>query len=95
MSLLALLLAPGLGSLAVLSAALAARAALARAMNRAAGEGGWALLAWLPIRDLLSFAVWATAVFRGGVVWQGRRLSIGADGTIAAAPVTKNEAASR
>ncbi len=94
-ALLALLLAPGLASLAVLAAALAARAALARATNRAAGEGGWALLAWLPIRDLLSFAVWARALFPGGVVWQGRRLSIGADGTIAATPVTKNEAASR
>jgi ceramide glucosyltransferase len=94
-ALLALAAAPGLATLAVLAAALGARAALARAVNEAAGERDWRLLAWLPIRDLLSFAVWATAVFPGGVVWQGRRLSLGADGTITAAPVTKNEAASR
>lgn len=94
-ALLALLLLPGLVSLAVLAAALAARAALAQAVNRAAGEAGWPLLAWLPIRDLLSFAVWATALFPGGVVWQGRRLSLGADGTITAAPATNHEAASR
>jgi ceramide glucosyltransferase len=94
-ALLTMLLAPGLVSLAVLGAAVAARAALARAVNRAAGEGGWRLLAWLPIRDLLSFAVWATALYPGGVVWQGRRLSLGADGTITAAPATNHEAASR
>jgi ceramide glucosyltransferase len=99
-ALLAFLLAPGLVTLALLALALAGRAVLAQAVNRAAGESGWPLLAWLPIRDLLSFAVWATALFPGGVVWQGRRLTLGADGTITAAPNVSNagttdEAASR
>jgi ceramide glucosyltransferase len=99
-ALLALALAPGLAAVGVLGAAFAARAALARRVNLAAGERGWGFLAWLPIRDLLSFAVWATALYPGGVVWQGRRLLLRAGGRIVAAPApghptTAKEAASR
>jgi hypothetical protein len=43
------------------------------------------LLLWiwaLPLRDLLSFLVWATGAFRQGVYWRGRRLRVEADGLI-------------
>ena len=80
-ALLALLLAPGSWTLVVLAIALAARFALASGVDAALGvAGGWRRWAWLPARDLFSFAIWATALARGGVVWRGRRYRIGAGG---------------
>lgn len=40
---------------------------------------------WLiPIRDLLSFAIWATSVFGSRVVWKGWTMSIGSKGQLTA-----------
>lgn len=78
---LALLLAPGGPALAVLLMALGARLALAAGVDAAlAIPGGWRRRAWLPARDLLSFAVWAAALLRGTVVWGDRRYRLGPDG---------------
>jgi ceramide glucosyltransferase len=44
------------------------------------------LLPWLwalPLRDLLSFVIWAMGAFGQGVYWRGRRLRVEADGLIA------------
>jgi ceramide glucosyltransferase len=82
-ALAALALAPGWPAALLLAAVLGARAALARAVDRAAGEGGLARLLWLPARDLLSFAVWLAAFTRGRVAWRGRRFTLGADGRMA------------
>ncbi|TCH98064.1 glycosyltransferase [Roseococcus sp. SYP-B2431] len=80
-ALLALAVAPGAWTLGVLAIALGARLALASGVDSALGvAGGWRRRAWLPARDLLSFAVWLTALARGGVVWRGRRYRIGRDG---------------
>jgi ceramide glucosyltransferase len=35
---------------------------------------------------LLSFAVWATALHKGRVTWQGRRFTLGAGGRMSEAP---------
>lgn len=80
-ALLALILAPGGWTLGVLALVLAARLALASGVDSALGvAGGWRRWGWLPARDLLSFAVWATALARGQVVWRDRRYRIGAGG---------------
>lgn len=79
-ALAALALAPGGWTLGLLGVVLAARAALARGVDQVTGEGGWARLAWLPLRDLLSFAVWLAAFRRGGVAWRGERFILAADG---------------
>lgn len=80
-ALAALALAPGAWTLGVLAAALAARWALASGVDSALGvAGGWRRWAWLPLRDLLSFAVWVTALARGEVVWRDRRYRIGPNG---------------
>ena len=77
-ALLALMLAPGWTTLAVLGVALGARLALATGVDSALGvDGRWA---WLPARDLLAFAVWVAALLRGTVVWGNRRYRLGADG---------------
>ncbi|MDB5378014.1 MAG: Ceramide glucosyltransferase [Rubritepida sp.] len=80
-ALLALAVAPGGWTLAVLALALAARLALASGVDSALGvAGGWRRRAWLPVRDLLSFAIWLTALARGDVVWRDRRYRIGPNG---------------
>lgn len=79
-ALAALALAPGWPGLLLLGVVLGARAALARAVDRVAGEVGRARLLWLPARDLLSFAVWLAAFPRGRITWRGRRFTLGADG---------------
>ncbi len=43
-------------------------------------------LAWLPLRDVLSFLVWLSANFGSHVTWRGRRFRIGAGGELRAAP---------
>lgn len=85
-ALLALAAAPGGWTLALAAAALAARGALARAADVAGGRPSWRRLLWLPIRDLLSFAVWATALHKGRVTWQGRRFTLRAGGRMAEMP---------
>jgi ceramide glucosyltransferase len=36
----------------------------------------------LPIRDLMSFAIWVAGTFGQSIYWRGRQLSVGADGTL-------------
>lgn len=80
-ALLAVLAAPGLATAAVLALALGARWAATARVDRALGGGGRAgRRALLPIRDLLSFAVWATASLPGGVDWRGRRYALSPTG---------------
>jgi ceramide glucosyltransferase len=79
-ALLALLLHPAGWTLGVAALALAARAGAAARADRALGRNPLPRLPLLPIRDLLSFAVWATAWRRGGVTWQGRRYALAPDG---------------
>ncbi len=80
-ALLALAIAPGWLMLGVLALALAARLALARGVDAAlAVQGGWRRWAWLPVRDLLAAAIWAAALWPGGVVWGAHRYRLGADG---------------
>jgi ceramide glucosyltransferase len=85
-ALLALAVAPAAWALGLLAAVLAARGALARRADVLCGRPRWARLWWLPARDLLSFAVWATALHKGRVTWQGRRFTLGAGGRMSEAP---------
>jgi ceramide glucosyltransferase len=85
-ALLALAAAPGPATLGVLALALGARLWLASGVDAALGvPTGWRRLAWLPIRDLLSAAIWATALRQGGVAWQGRRYALTAEGRMSSA----------
>jgi ceramide glucosyltransferase len=80
-ALLALAIAPGTLTLVGLALVLAARLALARGVDGALGvAGGWRRWAWLPLRDLLSAAVWVAGLRAGGVVWGAQRYRLGADG---------------
>jgi ceramide glucosyltransferase len=90
-ALLALAAAPGLATLGVLALALGARLWLAAGVDAALGVSGWRRLASLPIRDLLSAAIWATALRRGGVAWQGRRYALTAKGRMSEAEPTRFE----
>jgi ceramide glucosyltransferase len=83
--LLAAALVPGWG-LAALGAAAAARLAVAVAADRALLGRRWPApgrLALLPLRDALSFGIWAAGLARGTVVWQGRRYRMDRDGRMA------------
>ncbi|WP_207539087.1 bacteriohopanetetrol glucosamine biosynthesis glycosyltransferase HpnI [Sabulicella rubraurantiaca] len=80
-ALLALALAPGALMAGVLGAALGARLFLATGVDRALGRRLCIRrLTTLPIRDLLSAAIWATAWGTGRVDWQGRRYALSAKG---------------
>ncbi|MBY0337741.1 MAG: bacteriohopanetetrol glucosamine biosynthesis glycosyltransferase HpnI, partial [Acetobacteraceae bacterium] len=81
-ALLALALAPGAWTLALLALVLAARLALAAGVDAALGVARMQRLAWLPIRDLLSWAIWATGALPGGVSWRGERFRLAGDGSI-------------
>ncbi len=84
--LLAALLAPrGLLALAV---ALAARLSLALTVDRVLGRP-WRMgrLALLPLRDLLSFAIWGLGLARGAVTWHGQRYRMDREGRMAEARV--------
>lgn len=72
-------------ALGALLVALAARVALVLAVNRAAGART-APLFWLPLRDLLSFVLFAAAFFVREVDWRGARLNILGGGLIAPIP---------
>ncbi|WP_424813311.1 bacteriohopanetetrol glucosamine biosynthesis glycosyltransferase HpnI [Roseococcus sp. YIM B11640] len=80
-ALAALALAPGWATAGVLALALAARCYLATGVDEALGLGRrWARLAWLPMRDLLSAAVWVAALRPGQVVWGQTRYRVGPGG---------------
>lgn len=79
--LLAAVLLPWPWGVGALVAALAGRLALAVTVDRALGHPvrpGRIVL--LPMRDSLSFAIWAAGLVRGTVVWQGRRYRMDRDG---------------
>lgn len=83
-ALLAVLLHPAEWTLGVAALALAARALAAaradRALGRNPGRAPLARLPLLPLRDLLSCVVWATAWRKAGVTWQGRSYALDRDG---------------
>jgi ceramide glucosyltransferase len=82
--LLAAGLAPAGWGAAALAPALLARFGLAAAVDGATGTagGGFRRLALLPLRDLLSFAIWAAGLARSSVVWGGRRYRLRRDGSM-------------
>ena len=68
-------------SLVVLATVIAARLFLKARIDHIAGIAAGP--AWLlPVRDLLSFAVFAASLFGSSVEWSGERLRIGKGGTI-------------
>jgi ceramide glucosyltransferase len=68
-------------SLACVATVVAARLFLKARMDHIAGSAAGP--AWLlPVRDLLSFAVFVASLFGGTVEWKARRLSIGRRGAI-------------
>jgi ceramide glucosyltransferase len=81
--LLAGALAPAGWGAAALAAALLARSGLAVAVDGATGAaGGLRRVALLPLRDLLSFAIWAAGLARSSVEWGGRRYRLRPDGSM-------------
>jgi ceramide glucosyltransferase len=82
--LLAAALAPAGWGAAALAAALLARLGLAAAVDGPTGTagGGFGRLALLPLRDLLSFAIWAAGLARSSVEWGGRRYRLRRDGSM-------------
>jgi len=81
--LLAAAIAPAPWGAAALAAALAGRIGLAAAVDGAtAATGRPRRLALLPLRDLLSFAIWAAGLARSPVVWGGRRYRLRRDGSM-------------
>jgi ceramide glucosyltransferase len=86
LALLGALMAPAHMTGAVLFlASLAARAVVALAVDRQAGERT-APLRLLPARDCLSLAIFVASFFTRSVDWRGQRLRMGNDGRIAAEP---------
>ena len=84
---LALVLVPLTGSstlsLAVLGISLVLRLAVAwRVTALAGGRDIQRWLAWLPVRDLLSAAVWLVGLVGTRVTWRGRRYRVGVDGRL-------------
>ncbi len=80
-ALMALALAPGAVTLGALALVLAARLWLAVGVDAALGiPGGWRRWVWLPVRDLLSAAIWVAALLPGTVVWGEHRYRVGAGG---------------
>ena len=63
--------------------ALAARLGVALVVDRVLGKP-WrpARILLLPLRDLLSFAIWGAGLARGTVTWQGRRYRMRPDGSM-------------
>lgn len=69
--------------LAVLALAVLARLWLARVVDRSIGiSATLGRFVLLPLRDALSFAIWAAGLARGTVVWQGRRYRMRRDGSM-------------
>lgn len=74
----------GAASLAVLVLSLGLRLLVAGRVTALAGARDllrW--LPWLPVRDLLSAAVWLVGLAGTGVTWRGRGFRVGADGRLA------------
>ncbi len=72
-------------ALAVLVASLALRLVVAwRVTALAGGVETLRWLPWLPVRDLLSTAVWLVGAVGIGVTWRGRRYRVRADGRMSA-----------
>ncbi|HYI82720.1 MAG TPA: hypothetical protein VEX11_05855, partial [Acetobacteraceae bacterium] len=66
-----------------LAVALLARLGLAIVVDRATGAArGLRRVALLPLRDLLSFAIWAAGLARSSVLWGGRRYRLRRDGSM-------------
>ncbi|GAO40257.1 hopanoid biosynthesis associated glucosyltransferase [Sphingomonas changbaiensis NBRC 104936] len=83
LALIGALLSPGIGAAAICAAALAARLILRRAVDEQAGAV--TAPAWLlPVRDLLTFAVFLAGFFVRSVDWRGDRLRMRDRGTIEA-----------
>ncbi len=80
-ALIGLCLDPGPIALAVLAAALGSRLHLVRQLDRVTGMSAGGMLI-LPVRDILSFAVFLNAFLGKTVSWRGRRFSVGADGAL-------------
>jgi len=81
LALIGLALAPGPFTLASLALALAARVALKLRMDAVLGaKAGPAAL--LPLRDLLSFAIFVGSLYGGGVRWRGHRFAVASDGVL-------------
>jgi ceramide glucosyltransferase len=81
--LLAAATAPAGRGAAALAVALLARLGLAIVVDRATGAArGLRRVALLPLRDLLSFAIWAAGLVRSPVVWGGRRYRLRRDGSM-------------
>lgn len=81
--LLAAATAPAGWGAAALALALLGRFGLAAAVDRATrATGRMRRLALLPLRDLLSFAIWAAGLARSSVVWGGRRYRLRRDGSM-------------
>lgn len=70
-------------SLVAIMFALGSRLLLARTIDRVAGART-APLAWLPLRDLLSFAVFVASFFVRSVDWRGERLRMEPSGRVVA-----------
>lgn len=82
-ALLAAVTAPAALGVAAMAAAVLGRFGLALAVDRATGaSGGVRRLALLPLRDLLSFAIWAVGLVRSSVVWGDRRYRLRRDGSM-------------
>lgn len=77
------LLSPGPVGTLIVFAAVAARASLARRIDRVAGRRTASL--WvLPFRDILSLIVFASSFFIRSVDWRGERLKMEQDGRVSA-----------
>jgi ceramide glucosyltransferase len=73
---------------AVLAVALAARLGLALTADGVLGRP-WRMgrVALLPLRDVISFAIWGLGLARGTVTWQGQRYRMDREGRMAEARV--------
>ncbi|MCX7372087.1 MAG: bacteriohopanetetrol glucosamine biosynthesis glycosyltransferase HpnI [Alphaproteobacteria bacterium] len=72
---------PGLWAAGVLGAAMGARLGAVAQVERAIGQKP--RLAWLPLRDGLSFAVWLAGLWPGRVFWGRERFRVTRDGRLA------------
>jgi len=70
------------GLVATIAVAAVARLAVAIAVDRAAGART-APLAWLPARDIVSFALFVASFFARSVDWRGARLTLLGRGEVA------------
>lgn len=78
---LAALCLPGLWAAGVLGAAMGARLGAVARVEQAIGQRP--RLAWVPLRDAVSFAVWLAGLWPGRVYWGRERFRVGRDGRLA------------